>query len=349
MKPNLRAVVALVAATVASSCGGGHEQEPLKKPAAQPGAGRPVEDVQIDPNLLMIFKIAPATPKTDNKVTAEKVALGRRLYHDKHLSKGGDIACASCHSLDTYGVDNQPTSPGTGGAAGDRNTPSTFNAARHFVQFWDGRAVHVEEQALGPVLNPSEHGVADEAELVRILKADAETVGMFQKAFPGDADPVTPRNFASAIGAFERTLVTRGPWEEYLAGRSDALTPAQKRGLKAFIENGCTACHNTELLGGNMYQKSGLLQPYPSPDPGRFRVTNNESDRGMFKVPSLLNVAKTAPYFHDGKVATLEEAVALMGKLQLGRDLPEATVADIVTFLKALTGTLVEPATRLER
>lgn len=308
-------------ALVSTSCTKPEEQVPIDKVSAQ-----------------ALFGSDPLTDKVDNPGTPEKVALGKLLYHDKSLSKGGDIACASCHDLGTFGVDNQPTSPGTGGTLGGRNTPSSLNASRHFVQFWDGRAKNVEEQATGPVLNPKEHGVKDEAELVALLARNPATVAAFQKAYPGDTSPVTVKNFQLAIGAFERTLATRSRFDDFVEGKDAALTTAEKKGLKTFMEVGCTACHMTRLVGGSQFRKLGEVVPFESKDLGRYEVTKQDVDRMMFKVPSLLNVAKTAPYFHDGSVATLDQAIKLMGKHQLGKNLADDQVAAIATFLGSLTG-----------
>ena len=317
-------------------------------PAAAAGAAaqapKPPPKVRIDyPMVEPLFGKDPASDDPKNPSTPEKVALGKALYHEKHLSKNGNISCASCHDLANYGVDSKPTSPGTDGKNGDRNTPTTWNAFRHFRQFWDGRASTVEEQSSMPVLNPDEHGVADEAQLVAKIKEKAELVEGFKKAFPADADPVTAANFRLAVGAFERTLVTKSKWDEYLDGNQRALNSDEIYGLKTFLEVGCTTCHMTRLLGGNMYQKNGLLKPYAHlEDTGRMQVTKSEADKHFFKVPSLLNVEKTAPYYHDGKVATLEEAIKLMADTQLGKTLTDEQLRGLVAFLKALTGKLPE-------
>lgn len=305
----------------------------------QPAAKKPNLPPKIDMAMVQAyFGSEPKTPPSDNKVTAEKVALGKSLYHEKALSKNGNLSCASCHDLGNYGVDSKPTSPGSEGKNGDRNTPTSLNAARHFVQFWDGRAETIEDQAIGPVLNPIEHGVKDEAELVAKIKAKPELVQAFAKAFPGEAEPISAKNFQMAVGAFERTLVTKSPFDEYLDGKNNALTTEQKWGLKTFIDTGCTECHTTRLVGGQMYQKLGTKQPYPTKDEGRFGITKDEKDKFVFKVPTLLNVEKTAPYFHDGSIATLEEAVKIMARVQAGKELKDEEVASIIAFLKSLTG-----------
>jgi cytochrome c peroxidase len=270
--------------------------------------------------------------------TPERVALGKSLYLDTRLSKNNKMSCNSCHNLSTFGVDNEPTSPGHEGKRGGRNSPSSFNAALHIAQFWDGRAKDVEAQALGPILNPGEMGMESEQQVVDRLKADPKTVEAFKKAFPGEAEPLTYTNVGKAIGAFERTLITPSRFDAFLKGDQKALTPAEMAGGKLFVETGCTACHMGSTVGGQMYQKLGLVKEYDTKDMGRFEVTKNEADKKMFKVPSLRNVAKTGPYFHDGSVKTLNEAVSLMAEYQLGKQLSKEQVASIVTFLGSLTG-----------
>jgi cytochrome c peroxidase len=307
----------------------------------KPAPKKPTPPVRLDMVLVKtFFGSEPMVPAVDNPSTPEKVALGKALYHEQHLSKNGNLSCASCHNLSTYGVDNKPTSPGSDGKNGDRNTPTTYNAFRNYAQFWDARATTVEEQSIMPVLNPVEHGIADEAQLVAKIKEKAELVDGFKKAFPGAADPVTADNFKLAIGAFERTLVTKSKFDKFVEGDQKALTNEEKLGLKTFMDTGCTQCHMTRLLGGNMIQKLGVYKPYATEDTGRMKVTGSDADKFMFKVPSLLNIAKTAPYYHDGKIATLEEAVHNMAEIQLGKTLTKEQTDAIVAFLNALTGEL---------
>jgi cytochrome c peroxidase len=275
----------------------------------------------------------------ENPITPQKIALGKRLYLDTQLSKNGKISCNSCHNLKTFGVDNEPTSPGHDGQRGGRNSQSSFNAALHATQFWDGRAANVEKQALGPILNPIEMGMPSEAAVVERLKKDKTYPKEFAAAFPGEKDPLTYANVGNAIGAFERTLITPSRFDEFLKGDDKALTADEKKGAQLFVQTGCTACHNGATLGGMMFQKLGLVKPYPTKDMGRFEVTKNEADKMMFKVPSLRNVAKTGPYFHDGSVKTPDEAVSLMAEYQLGRKLSPEQVKEIVTFLNSLTAT----------
>ncbi len=298
------------------------------------------EKASVDPAKLKLFTPAPdsVTPK-DGAITTEKVALGRMLYYEPRLSKSQKISCNSCHDLAKYGVDGLAVSDGFKGQKGDRNAPTVYNAAGHFVQFWDGRAKNVEEQAKGPVLNPVEMAMASDKQVLVVLKSMPEYVDAFKKAFPGEKDPVTYDNVGNAIGAFERKLVTSSRWDKYLKGDQTALTADEQAGLAAFINSGCVTCHAGAYLGGNMFQKAGAVKPWPNEaDPGRFKVTKNDADKMMFKVPSLRNIEKTAPYFHDGKTVTLAEAIEKMGEYQVGKTLKPEEVKSIETFLKALTG-----------
>ncbi len=296
--------------------------------------------VVVDPVELQMFKPLPATVESEkNPITEAKVNLGRMLYYEPRLSKNQDVSCNTCHDLAKYGVDGQPVSDGDKGQKGTRNAPTVYNAAGHFVQFWDGRAPDVEEQAKGPVMNPVEMAMSSDKAVVAVLKSMPEYVNAFKKAFPADKDPVTFENTARAIGAFERRLMTPSRWDKFLNGDQAALSNEEKAGFKKFMEVGCQTCHSGTYLGGEVYQKIGLVKPYPdASDGGRQAVTKQESDRLFFKVPSLRNIEKTSPYFHNGKVASLEEGVKEMGEYQLGRQLKADDIASIVTFLKTLTG-----------
>ncbi|MCB0380664.1 MAG: cytochrome-c peroxidase [Flavobacteriales bacterium] len=282
----------------------------------------------------------------ENSITDEKVALGKTLYFDKRLSKDNTISCNSCHNLDTYGVDNLSFSPGNDGGLGGRNSPTVLNAALHISQFWDGRAKDVEEQAGGPILNPVEMAMPNEKAVIDRLSKIEEYNNLFAKAFPNEKDPITYINIQKAIGAFERKLIVPSKFDDYLAGNENALNQQEKDGLETFTSVGCTACHSGNLLGGQLFQKFGLMSNYwehtksKKIDEGKFEVTKNEADKYVFKTPSLRNVAETAPYFHDGSVADLEEAIAIMGKIQLNKELSEAEVSNIAAFLKALTGSV---------
>jgi cytochrome c peroxidase len=270
--------------------------------------------------------------------TPEKVALGKALFHDKALSKDGSVSCATCHDLGNYGVDGKVLSAGAGGVAATRNTPTLWNAARQFRQFWDGRGASIEKGLAAHATEASVFGV-DEAGLVGKVKANAEHAAAFAKAFPG-GESVTAANLEHALGAFLRTLVTKSRFDAYLDGDAKALTGDELYGLKAFLEKGCLTCHLGRLAGGHAYQKTGVQKPYASKDEGRALLTKSDADKFFFKVPSLLNVEKTAPYLHDGKVKTLEETVRLMADIQLGAKLTDDEVRGIVAFLKSLTGTL---------
>ncbi|MCB9676411.1 MAG: c-type cytochrome [Alphaproteobacteria bacterium] len=326
--------VSLLLALALTACG--TEAPPAPEPApktAEKSSGDAVKHAAL-------FAPLPEHMHRGEVPPAAMIDLGRQLYYDARLSKNHDIACNSCHALDAWGVDNEPTSPGHKGVRGGRNSPTSYNAALHVAQFWDGRAADVEEQAKGPVLNPVEMAMPDGETVVGVLKTIPGYEAGFAAAFPGDADPITYDHVAAAIGAFERGLVTPAPFDAYLGGDADALTAQQKQGLDTFVETGCVTCHSGVALGGHMYQKLGLVKPYETADQGRFDLTQNEADRYMFKVPSLRNTAKTGPWFHDGSVATLDDAVRKMAWHQLGKELTDAQVADIVAFLDSLTGEL---------
>ncbi len=286
-----------------------------------------------------IFRELPDEATSEsNPVTEAKIELGRLLYFDPRLSKNQDISCNSCHDLARYGVDGEPTSPGHKGQRGDRNSPTVYNAALHLTQFWDGRAADVEDQAKGPVLNPIEMAMPSEESVLVVLRSIPDYPPAFAKAFPDDADPVTYDNMARAIGAFERRLVTPSRFDAFLDGQDAALSTAEVEGLATFMDTGCISCHNGPAIGGGSYQKLGAVKPYPTEDPGRFKVTGEESDRFVFKVPSLRNIDQTGPYLHDGSVTSLDQMIRIMAEHQLGRALGDDDVASIALFLATLTG-----------
>jgi len=289
---------------------------------------------------LKMFSPLPAVMESKtNPITPEKVELGKMLYYEARLSKSQKFSCNSCHELEKFGVDNEPTSEGHKNQRGDRNSPTTYNAGGHFVQFWDGRAPSVEEQAKGPVMNPVEMAMPSEKDVIAVLNSIPEYKALFAKAFPGEKDPVTFDNYARAVGAFERKLVTPSRWDDYLKGKKDALTADEKAGFGKFVQSGCAGCHAGAYVGGAMYQKLGIAKPWPdATDPGRFKVTKKDDDKMMFKVPSLRNIAKTAPYYHSGNVKTLDEAVAKMSDYEMGKKLSPTDVKSIVTWLNTLTG-----------
>lgn len=279
------------------------------------------------------------------KVTDAQVKLGQTLFFDPRLSADQVQSCNTCHNLATYGVDNQSFSKGVTGGFGGRNAPSVLNSSLFMAQFWDGRAKDVEEQAGGPMLNPAEMAMPDEASVEKVLRSIPGYQAMFDEAFGKSKNNVNFKNATAAIGAFERTLLTPSRFDKFLAGDLNALTQPEKAGLRKFIDTGCIACHDGSTLGGDQYQKFGLVDgPYwkftgsKKPDEGRFEVTKAEDDKQVFRTPGLRNVARTYPYFHDGSVWSLEKAVDVMARAQLGEKMKEKDIKSIVTFLNALTG-----------
>lgn len=297
---------------------------------------------------------APAP--ADNPTTEEKVELGRMLFFDPRLSSTGTISCFSCHNVTEGGDDHRPTSIGVHGQKGGRNAPTVWNAAFLSAQFWDGRAPTLEEQAKGPPENPIEMGMANLDAVVQRIKSIPGYQPYFEAAF-GKGDVITIDNIARAIAAYERTLITpNSAFDRYVKGDASALTEQQVRGMSTFHEVGCTACHQGPLLAGpELPMGTGFFMKFPmqadSPyvekydlmrDKGRFEATGNPGDEHMWRVPSLRNLVHTAPYMHNGAVPTLDEAVRVMASTQLGRELSEQQVDDIVAFLESLSGPFPE-------
>ncbi len=293
------------------------------------------------------FGVLPDSASNPNNIASnEKNELGKALYYDARLSKSGIISCNSCHNLATYGVDNQPTSPGHKWQLGVRNSPTSLNAALHGMQFWDGRAADVEEQAKGPILNLVEMATSHEDFAVKRIASIPAYQDWFKVAFPGEENPVSYNNIAKAIGSFERTLLTPSRFDEYMKGDANALTNVEKKGLETFVNAGCVTCHMGPAIGGNMYQKFGVKKDYweltgsKTKDVGRMEVTKAEADKYFFKVPSLRNIAHTYPYFHDGSVWSLKKAIDIMGQLQLDKKFTDEEIANVEAFLISLTGEL---------
>jgi cytochrome c peroxidase len=285
---------------------------------------------------------------SSNPTTPQKVQLGKKLFFDPRISLSGVISCNTCHNLSTYGADNLETSLGHKFFTGGRNAPTVLNAGFHIAQFWDGRAKDLEEQAKGPVLNPLEMGMPNPEIVIKRLNTIPQYVEEFEEVFKEDPNPVNYDNFAKAVAAFERTLVTPSRFDKFLYGDTDALTKEKKEGLQLFISKGCIACHNGVAIGGGMYRKFGVVKPYTyQKDLGRYEITKKEEDKYVFKVPSLRNITRTYPYFHDGKIWDIKEAVKTMGEVQLGIPLKEEEIDKIVAFLDSLTGTIPEDALRL--
>jgi cytochrome c peroxidase len=283
-----------------------------------------------------------------NPITPEKVNLGKILFYETRISVDGTVSCARCHPIGLYAADGLKKSIGNHCKLNPRNAPTVLNAAGQISAHWIGNRTDVEDQAKQSVIGPPSFGMPSDEAVENKLGEVKGYRELFKKAFPGEANPITVGNFAKAVGAFERTLITPSPFDAYVKGDQTALTNPQKRGLKAFIETGCMTCHTGAYFGGQMYQKFGILEPnskYTKSEPideGRYVVTKNGVDKYVFKVPLLRNVAKTSPYFHDGSVNKLEDAVWIMGKIQLGKDLNKSQVGEIVTFLKSLTGKIPE-------
>src|SRR5215468_1061672 len=263
--------LALLALAALLACNRTNEAAPPPAEATKPAAPAAPQPTQTAPDRAALLARAKTVfgglpteaASAENPVTDAKVELGRMLYYDARLSKNHDVACNDCHKLDQFGVDGEPTSKGHKGQRGVRNSPTTFNAALHFVQFWDGRAADVEAQAKGPVLNPVEMAMASDKEVVAVLKSMPEYVALFKKAFPNEKDPVTYDNMGKAIGAFERNLITPSRWDKFLKGDQGALTAEEKAGFNEFAAAGCQSCHAGVLLGGNMMQKMGSVKPWP--------------------------------------------------------------------------------------
>ena len=298
-----------------------------------------------------MFKPLPADAGTPERpITAERVALGRALFFETRVSSDGKGSCGGCHNPYFYGTDALPRSVGVGGKVIARNAPTVFNTALQFVQHYGGNRADVEEQAVKALISPLAYGNVDYAAAEARLRAIPGYRAMFEKAFPGEAEPMTAENWGKAVGAFERTLLTPAAFDRYLKGDKAALSAKAKQGLDKFMAFGCSGCHNGVTVGGQMYQKFGLTQDYwvltgskeidlfKGRDKGRFQDTKDEADAFTFKVQQLRNVAVTPPYFHDGSVAELGDAVRVMARLQLGRDLADADVSDLVAFLESLTG-----------
>ncbi|MBR0565178.1 cytochrome-c peroxidase [Azoarcus sp. L1K30] len=281
-------------------------------------------------------------PTHQRESDPDRVALGEQLFRDPLLSSDYSISCASCHPLDRAGADNLPRSKGVGGATGTINAPTVFNASLNFVQFWDGRATTLKEQVRGPVHNPVEMN-SNWDEIVARLQRREDYRARFARAYP---QGISGETIADAIARFEETLLTpNAPFDRYLRGEAGALNPEQIEGYNRFKNLGCASCHQGANIGGNLFQRFGVMGDYfasrgtstPS-DLGRFNVTGRMEDRHVFKVPSLRNVALTAPYFHDGSVTQLDEAVEIMARYQLGRELSAEDKRLLVAFLSTLTG-----------
>lgn len=302
------------------------------------------------------WEALPQTPPipADNPQTPAKIELGKQLYFDPRLSIDGTVSCNSCHNVMEAGDDNRPTSVGVGGNKGERNAPTVYNAAFLSVQFWDGRAKSLEEQAAGPIVNKIEMGFPNHQLVIDRIQQIPGYVEAFASVFGGKGEAaVTITNVTKAIAAYERTLITpNAPFDRWVRGEKRAISKQAQTGAELFVSVGCIACHSGPAFAGpTLPEGTGFYQRFPtfpdspytakynlSADTGRFQVTQQEADKHMFRVPTLRNVALTAPYFHNGAVPTLEEAVRVMASTQLNKTLTDAEVAALVAFLETLTG-----------
>ena len=316
---------------------------------AVPVALTTAADESIRGQAQQLFKPLPAAmTSADNPITPEKVALGRLLFFETRVSIDGTVSCSRCHQPFLYATDALARPIGAEHRVNPRNAPTVLDAALQISSHWRGDRKDVEDQATKALTGAASFGNPNFEVAMARLKAIPDYAPLFAKAFPGQADPVTPENWGKAIGAYERTLVTPSPFDAYLEGKDGALSAAAEKGLHEFMQQGCGACHNGVGVGGGMYQKFGVVEDYwkatgtKDIDKGRVEVTKNPADTYVFKVPILRNVAMTPPYFHDGSVATLSQAVRIMARVQLGKQLDDEQVSSIVAFLGSLTGTLPE-------
>lgn len=312
----------VLTALVAALVGCGQKADSAKTAAL----GKPMTDEPIQPI------------NAANVSNPALVQLGMQLYFDPRLSKSGFISCNSCHNLSMGGTDNLKTSIGHKWNQGPINAPTVLNSSLNVAQFWDGRAADLKEQAGGPIANPGEMGFTHEL-AVKTLATIPGYVEEFKKVF--GTDKITIDEVTKAIAAFEETLVTpNSRFDQWLKGDKNALTAQELQGYELFKNSGCVACHNGPAVGGNSFQKMGVVEPYKgdSKAEGRAAVTGKDADRFNFKVPTLRNIEMTYPYFHDGEAKTLSQAVEIMGRIQLGRNFSKEENADIVAFLKSLTG-----------
>lgn len=314
-------------------------------------AGRP--DAELARQARDVFGALPGLmASADNPTTPAKVSLGKALFYESRISVDGTVSCARCHPLGLYAVDGLPKSVGNRCRTSARNAPTLLNAAGQISAHWVGNRTNVEDQARQSLVGASSFGMPSYEAAEAKLREIPGYAPLFQKAFPGEPEPVTAGNFALAVGAFVRTLVTPAPFDGFINGDRAALSDRQKEGLRAFLETGCANCHGGVYFGGQAYEKFGVLEPYwtltqsVEIDEGRFSVTKKEDDKYVYKVPVLRNCEMTGPYFHDGSVGRLSDAVRIMGQVQLGVTIEDRRIEGIVLFLDSLTGQI--PADALQ-
>ena len=287
---------------------------------------------------LSFFDPLPLVMQGAEQDTSALINLGRKLYFETALSINHSQSCNSCHNLNNNaaGVDHLKTSIGALGSIGERNAPSTWNAGLHVAQFWDGRAKTLAQQAKFPIFNVKEMAMTSESQVIERLSSKGYLAD-FKSGFPQQLSPINLGNIAQALAAFQRTLISKDRFDKYLAGDKNAINQSEKAGLRLFIDKGCVACHNGAVLGGQLFMKMGIVHPYPNKvDKGKAQVTGNPADNYFFKVPSLRNILNTAPYFHDGAAATIEQAIKDTGWHQLGIKLSKEEVKRIKVFFNTL-------------
>jgi len=308
------------------------EPEPTEDPADTPA---PVPM----PKHVTLFGAIPDDQFGDAPPSAELLELGRALFTDRRLSGDGTRSCAGCHPLEGYGASAAPPPAADGDAHPPRNPPSVYNAGLQFALHWDASVPTLEAQAQAALVDPQQSGFANAAAVAAKLKSLPDYAPRFAAAFPDTPSRLTAAQAGRAIAAFERSLTTPGSrLDRYLSGDGSALRPEEVAGFERFVKLGCNSCHSGALFGGGQVQRLGAVHPYDNPDPGRAAATGVESDRHLFKVPSLRNVAETGPWFHDGSVTELSDAVRRMAWHQLGVEPSDAEIDEIVGFLRTLTG-----------
>lgn len=304
-----------------------------------------LEDIELLHNAQSTFGIIPSRIESkENPITQQKVRLGKMLFYDTRLSIDNTVSCAKCHFFGFYGTDGLPKSIGNNYKENDRNAPTVFNAAGQITQHWIGDRASVEDQASKSLTGKASFGNPDENSLIERIGKIKRYNSLFKKAFPHDKQPISAKNVGLAIGAYERTLVTPSAFDKYLEGNIRAIDRKAIKGLKLFMNNGCSSCHNGVYLGGNSYEKFGIFYNYweytgsKKIDEGRINYTKDDADKYVFKVPTLRNIMRTAPYFHDGSVKNIRDVIKIMGKIQLDIELQENEIESIEAFLLTLTG-----------
>lgn len=299
-----------------------------------------VEMTELQERALTFFSPLPEHAFTEEMNQSEEIIeLGKMLFYEPRISKSGLFSCNTCHNMAIFGVDQLPVSVGHGWQKGVVNAPTVLNTAFHKIQFWDGRAANVEVQAGMPILEKVEMAATEE-HVVEVLASMPEYVERFNSVFKDEQNPLVYENVGNAIGAFERTLVTISPFDNFLSGDADALTEREKEGLGLFLDTGCQTCHRGVVMGGDMFAffQTPTEKETGSAHPGRFGFTEREADKHFFKVPSLLNVTKTQPYLHDGSIWDLEEAIVVVAREMLNKELTADETALLADFLESLTG-----------